>query len=39
MYEVIGLVRNAKVETLGEGEVACMFRYLSDFDKGFPPLE
>jgi predicted permease len=30
--EVIGVVRNAKVETLGEGEVACMFRYFSDFD-------
>ncbi len=34
-YEVIGLVRNAKVETLGEGDVACMFRYLSDFESGF----
>ena len=34
VYQVIGLVRNAKVETLGEGEVACMFRYLSDFDGG-----
>jgi predicted permease len=35
VYEVIGVVRNAKVETLGEGEVACMFRYLSNFDGGF----
>jgi predicted permease len=35
VYEVIGVVRNAKVETLGEGEVACMFRYLSEFDAGF----
>ncbi len=35
VYEVIGVVRNAKVETLGEGEVACMFRYLSEFDGGF----
>ena len=32
VYEVIGLVRNAKAETLGEGEVACMFQYFSDFD-------
>jgi putative ABC transport system permease protein len=35
VYEVIGLVRNAKVETLGEGDVPCMFRYLSDFEGGF----
>jgi predicted permease len=35
VYEVIGLVRNAKVETLGEGEVPCLFRYLSDFEGGF----
>ncbi len=35
IYEVIGLVRNAKVETLGEGDVPCMFRYLSDFEHGF----
>jgi predicted permease len=32
VYEVIGLVGNAKVETLGEGEVPSMFRYLSDFE-------
>jgi putative ABC transport system permease protein len=35
VYEVIGLVRNAKVETLGEGDVPCLFRYLSDFEGGF----
>jgi predicted permease len=34
VYEVIGLVRNAKVETLGEGDVPCMFRYMSDFEGG-----
>ncbi len=32
VYEVIGVVGNAKAETLGEGEVACMFDYFSDFD-------
>jgi predicted permease len=35
VYEVIGLVRNAKVESLGEGDVPCMFGYLSNFDGGF----
>lgn len=35
VYEVIGLVRNAKVETLGEGEVPCLFRCLSNFEGGF----
>ncbi len=35
LYEVIGLVRNAKVETLGEGDIPCLFRYLSDFEDGF----
>jgi predicted permease len=34
VYEVIGLVRNAKVETLGEGEIPCMFLHLSSFDGG-----
>jgi predicted permease len=34
VYEVIGLARNAKVETLGEGDVPSMFRYLSDFTSG-----
>ena len=33
-YEVIGVVGNAKVETLGEGEVPCLFRYYSEFDSG-----
>jgi predicted permease len=33
-YEIIGLVGNAKVETIGEGEVPSMFRYLSDFEGG-----
>jgi predicted permease len=31
VYEVIGLVGNAKVETFGEGDIPCMFHYLSDF--------
>jgi predicted permease len=35
VYEVIGLVGNAKVETLGEDEVPCMFHFLSEFDGGF----
>jgi predicted permease len=35
VYEVVGLVRNAKAESLGEGEVACMFHYFSDFDGAF----
>jgi ABC-type antimicrobial peptide transport system permease subunit len=34
VYEVIGLVRNAKVQSLGEGDVASMFRYLSEFGRG-----
>ncbi len=34
-YEVIGLVRNAKVETLGEGDVPSLFCHLSDFGGGF----
>jgi predicted permease len=34
VYEVIGLVSNAKVETLGEGDVPCLFHYLSDFETG-----
>jgi predicted permease len=32
-YEVIGLVRNAKVKTLGEGDRPCAFHYLSDFGR------
>jgi putative ABC transport system permease protein len=35
VYEVIGLVNNAKVETIGEGAVPCVFYYLSDFQTGF----
>lgn len=34
VYEVIGLVRNAKVQTLGEGDIPCMFHHLSDFKTG-----
>jgi putative ABC transport system permease protein len=35
IYEVIGLVGNAKVETIGEGDVPCVFHYLSEFEGGF----
>jgi predicted permease len=35
VYEVIGVVRNAKSEILLEGDVAYMFQYLSDFNDGF----
>ena len=34
VYEVIGVVRNAKVETLGEGEMPCLFLHLANFDGG-----
>jgi predicted permease len=34
-YEVIGVARNAKSQTLLEGEAACAFRYLSDFSRAF----
>ena len=32
-YEIIGLVRNAKVQTPGEKDKACVFHYLSDFGR------
>ena len=35
-YEVIGVVRNAKSETLLEGEKPGAFRYLSDFRRALP---
>ena len=35
-YEVIGVVRNAKSETLVEGVKPVAFRYLSDFSRALP---
>ena len=35
VYEVVGLVRNAKGESLGEGEVPYLFHYFSDFEGAF----
>ena len=35
VYEVIGMVGNAKSEMLVEGDVAHIFRYLSEFNEGF----
>ena len=35
VYQVVGLVRNAKGESLGEGEVPYMFHYFSDFEGAF----
>jgi predicted permease len=35
IYEVVGLVRNAKGESLGEGEVPYVFHHFSDFGGAF----